>query len=300
MPYSGISSGDAVNDHTGPLARNVLDVATCLDSISGYDGMDDRCLGSPKHGSTLYANALQTESPRLDGFKIAVLKEGFEHSMVDSAVNNTVQSAIQRFTELGATIDEVSIPEHLNGPAIWTIQQRIAGSQTLLGRAHGRRGLNMTEMERERLPWTNEGFQRAYPATKNVIINGLYLSSRFPDLYSKTINIGRKLRDLYEELFTKYDIVVMPTTPVVAPRNGKWGLPIESVTPSTGLTINTAIFNVTGHPAMSIPVGFAPAKDDPQVRLPVGMQIVGGLWEESKILKAGHAWETHFNWKESV
>lgn len=300
VPYSGISSGDAVNDHTGPLARDVLDVATCLDSISGYDGMDDRCLGSPKHGSTLYANTLQTGPTRLDGFKIAVLTEGFKHSMVDPAVKKTVQDAIQKFAELGASIEELSIPEHLNGPAIWTIQQRIAGSQNLLGHATGRRALYMTEMERERLPWTNEGFQRAYPATKNVIINGLYLSSRFPDLYSKTSNIGRRLRDLYEDVFTKFDVVVMPTTPIVAPRNVKRGLPIESVTPSSGLTINTAIFNVTGHPAMTIPVGFAPAKDDPQVKLPVGMQIVGGLWEESKILRAGRAWEAHFDWKEGV
>jgi amidase len=67
-----------------------------------------------------------------------------------------------------------------------------------------------------------------------------------------------------------------------------------------GLTINTAIFDVTGQPAMSIPVGFAPAKDNADVQLPVGMQIVGGLWQESKVLRAGHAWETHFNWKEKI
>ena len=122
--------------------------------------------------------------------------------------------------------------------------------------------------------------------------------SRFPGLYSKTTNIGRQIRDLYEGIFDKYDIVVTPTTPVVAPRHGKRGKPLETLQPSMGLTTNTAIFNVTGHPAMSIPVGFAPAADDSQVLLPVGMQIVGGLWQECKILRAGHAWESHFAWKE--
>ncbi|PYH98672.1 amidase signature enzyme [Aspergillus ellipticus CBS 707.79] len=301
VPFSGIASGDAIDDHTGPLAQNVLDVALCLDAITGYDGIDDRCLCSPKHGSTSFANSLRIEpQARLDGFKVGVLKEGFDHAAVDPAVKYTVMAAVEKFTDLGATIEEISLPDHYHGPAIWTIQQRISGSMTLLGQAHGRRGLNMTEMERERLPWTKEGFQRAFPSTKNVIINGLYLSSCFPDLYGKTVNIGRKLRDQYEEIFQKYDVVVMPTTPVVAPRHGARGLPVESLKPSMGLTINTAIFNVTGHPAISIPVGFAPAKDDAKVKLPVGMQIVGGLWQESKVLRAGYAWEANCDWKEGV
>ncbi|GAQ09413.1 amidase [Aspergillus lentulus] len=298
VPFTGISSGDAVNDHAGPLARNVHDIALCLDAISGYDGIDDRSLGSPKPGSTTFAQRLHAEPTGLDGFRIALLKEGFEHAAVDPAVRECVRTAAQRFKELGAMVEEISLPEHLQGPAIWTIQQRIAGSMNLLGHAHGRRGLYLTEMERARLPWTNESYQRAFPATKNVIINGLYLSSRFPDLYGKTMNIGRRLRDLYETIFEQYDVVIMPTTPVVAPRHGKRGLPLESVKPSMGLTINTAIFDVTGQPAMSIPVGFAPAGDDADVQLPVGMQIVGGLWQESKVLRAGHAWETHFNWQD--
>lgn len=300
VPYSGIASGDAMDDHAGPLARTVLDIAHCLDAISGYDGMDDRSLGSPKHGSTTYAATLQEAPTKLEGFKVGILTEGFGHSIVDPAVRSTVMSAARKYEELGATVEEISLPDHLNGPAVWTIQSRVAGSMNLLGQAHGRRGLGLTELERERLPWTKESFQRAFPTTQNVMINGLYLMSRFPELYAKANNIGRKLRDLYEETFEKYDVVAMPTTPIVAPKHGTRGLPMESIKPSMGLTINTAVFNLTGHPAMSIPVGFAPAKEDEKVRLPVGMEIVGGLWQESKVLRAGHAWETHFNWKEMV
>lgn len=288
-----------MDDHTGPLARSVLDVAHCLDAIAGYDGIDDRCLGSPNPGSTAYAQTLQEQpTTSLEGFRVGVLTEGFEHDLVDPAMKSTVMAAVCKFKELGATIEEVSLPEHLNGPAIWTIQSRISGSLNLLGQSHGRRGLGLTELEQERLPWTDESFQRAFPSSKNVLINGLYLMSRFPGLYSKTTNIGRQIRDLYERIFEQYDIVVTPTTPVVARRHGERGLPLETLQPSMGLTINTAIFNVTGHPAMSIPVGFAPAANNPQLLLPVGMQIVGGLWQESKILRAGHAWESHFAWKE--
>lgn len=297
VPFTGVASGDAMNDHVGPLARTTMEAAACLDVISGYDGIDDRSVGSSKPGSTSFAATLKGDSRRLDGLRIGFLKEGFEHNAVSSTVRDSVMTAVKKFEDLGATIEEVSLPDHLHGPAIWTIQQRIAGAQTLLGQNTGRRGLYMTEMERARLPWNDEGFQRAFPSTKNVIINGLYLTSRFPDLYGKTANIGRQLSDRYQALFEKYDVVVMPTTPVVAPKNGKRGLPVESLQPSMGLTINTAIFNVTGHPAMSIPIGYAPAKDDGEVMLPVGMQIVGGLWQEEKILRVGHAWETHFEWK---
>ncbi|KAJ5048608.1 hypothetical protein NUH16_007113 [Penicillium rubens] len=297
VPFTGISSGDAMTDHAGPLARTTLEAATCLDVISGYDGIDDRALGGSKPGSTRFAAALQQDHNQLDGFKVGIVVEGFDHSAVDPYVKGAVMTAVQKFKELGATIEEVSLPEHLHGPAIWTIQQRIAGAQTLLGQNTGRRGLYMTEMEHARLPWTDDGFQRAFPSTKNVIINGLYLMQRFPGLYGKTANTGRFVSDKYEALFEKYDILVMPTTPVVAPRHGKRELPLDSLRPSMGLTINTAVFNVTGHPALSIPVGFAPAKEDNQVMLPVGMQIVGGLWQEEKILRAGHAWEAHFDWK---
>lgn len=286
-----------MNDHAGPLAQNTRDIATCLDVISGYDGIDDKSLGSPKPGSTSFAASLADSSKRLDGLKIGVLKEGFEHDAVNPSVRHSVLTAVKKFEDLGAVAEEVSLPDHLHGPAIWTIQQRIAGAQTLLGQNTGRRGFYMTELESARLPWTNEGFQRAFPSTKNVIINGLYLMSRFPHLYGKTANIGRQLCDKYQALFEKYDVLVMPTTPVVAPRHGKRGFPLESVKPSMGLTINTAIFNVTGHPALSIPIGFAPAKEDEQVMLPVGMQIVGGLWQEEKILRVGHAWESYCDWR---
>lgn len=286
-----------MNDHVGPLAQTTLDVARCLDAISGYDGIDDKSLGSPMLGTTSFAASLDEGLKRLDSIKIGILKEGFEHDAVSSSVKESVRAAVKQFEGLGASLEEVSLPSHLHGPAIWTIQQRIAGAQTLLGQNTGRRGLCMSELERARLPWTGDGFQRAFPSTKNVIINGLYLMSRFPDLYGKTTNIGRQLCDEYQALFEEYDVLVMPTTPVVAPKHGKWGLPLESVKPSMGLTINTAIFNVTGHPALSIPVGFAPTKEDDHVLLPVGMQIVGGLWQEDKILRVGHAWESSCDWR---
>lgn len=297
VPYTGISSGDSINDHAGPIARNVTNVALCLDAISGRDDFDDKTLGAPTHGSTRYAERLQ---PDVTNLRIGILTEGFEHRLVDTKVKEVVFNAAKSFERLGATVQEVSLPLHLEGPAVWTIQQRIAGTLGMLGYAHGRRGLFSTAYEDARQPWTNATFQKLFPSTKNTIINGLSLMQTYPGLYVKTMNIAQQMRDAYERLFEEYDLIVMPTTPFVAPRNIDWkrgDSPMEALKPSMGITTNTAIFDVTGHPAMSLPVGFAPAKEDDSVMLPVGMQLVGGLWQEQKILDAAFAWESANNWK---
>jgi amidase len=291
-----MSSGDAISDHAGPIARSVTNVALCLDAIAGRDDFDDRTLGAPVHGAARYFHQLQ---PSVAGMRIGVLKEGFEHRLIDGEVKATVMNAVRAFERIGATVEEVSLPLHLEGPAIWTIQQRIAGTLGMMGYAHGRRGLFSTAYEAARQPWTNETFQKLFPSTKNTMINGLSLIQNYPGLYAKTMNIAQHLRDSYEKLFQEYDLIIMPTTPFVAPKNVDWRRgdpPIEALKPSMGITINTAIFNVTGHPAMSLPVGFASSSEDPNVRLPVGMQIVGGLWQEQKILNAAYSWESANDW----
>jgi len=309
VPYTGITSGDFIDDHTGPLTNSVLDTAACLDTIAGYDGIDDRSLGAAAHGTYHFKKTLadlNVADKPLAGFRIGILKEGFNLDISQAEVDTLVRSAADGFALLGATVEEVSVPEHLHGPMIWTIQQRIAGAQGVLGTATGRRGLSLTEFEHARLPWTADNFHKLFPSTKNTVINGLYLAKQFPGLYGKSVNIGRQIRDAYQAKFASggdsehgagFDLIIMPTVPVVAPRHGTKDTPRTCFAPSIGLTSNTAVFNVTGNPALTLPVGFAPAQDDPSVALPVGMQIVAGLWQEEKILQAAYAWESRFDWR---
>lgn len=279
----------------------MIENAACLDAIAGYDGIDDRSLGAGEHGSHGFAETLRPcpgtgNTLPLAGIKIGLLKEGFEHDVMQPEVNGAVLDAVRKFEQLGATVQEVSVPAHREGPAVWTIQQRISGTLTILGQAHGRRGLYLTEFEHARLPWTTENFQKLFPSTQNTVINGLYLMDKFPGLYGKTMNIGRQISDAFDMALEDVDVLVMPTTPFVAPRHGSRGTPLQCFQPTIGLTVNTAVFNVTGHPALSLPVGFAPAREDATVALPVGMQIVGGRWEDKKVYRVAHAWETAFDW----
>lgn len=297
VPYTGITSGDQIDDHAGPIARSVKDIAACLDAVAGNDGIDDRSLGSAPHGSFKFKESLEDIDERLDGVRVGILKEGCENELVQPGVRKTFLETTKRIEELGATVEEVTIPLHSEGPSIWTIQQRISGASGILGHANGRRGLYLTEFEHARLPWTTPNFEKLFPSTKNTVINGMYLADRFPGLYGKTMNIGRQIRDAYEVAFRNYDVVIMPTTPFVAPRHGDRASVLKSFEPSMGMTTNTAVFNVTGHPALSLPVGWSAAADDEQLMLPVGLQIVGGLWQEKKVLRVAKALEGSFDWK---
>lgn len=297
VPYTGITSGDQIDDHAGPIARSVDEIADCLDTIAGYDGVDDRSLAAPPPGSLTYKKSLKSFGSRLDGVRVAVLKEGYDNDLMQPGVRRSFLEAVKRIETLGGAVKEVSIPLHKEGPSIWTIQQRISGTSGILGHANGRRGLYLTEFEHARLPWTAQNFDKLFPSTKNTVINGLYLTHEFPGLYAKTVNIGRRIADAYETTFKEYDVIIMPTTPFVAPRHGDKGAVLQSFEPSMGMTVNTAVFNVTGHPALSLPIGWSEAVDDDQTMLPVGMQVVGGLWQETQILRVAKAVEQSFDWK---
>ncbi|THX15135.1 putative amidase [Aureobasidium pullulans] len=159
VPYTGIASNDPIDDHAGPLARTVMEVAQCLDAISGYDAIDDRSLGAPKRGTTTFASDLLS-NPGAKGMRIGILTESFEIALLDKDVKDLVLSAAHKFKDLGATVEEVSVPMHPLGIAIWTIQQRISGYLALQGHQTGRHSYGLTGLEEAKLPWTQEKFDK--------------------------------------------------------------------------------------------------------------------------------------------
>ena len=108
----------------------------------------------------------------------------------------------------------------------------------------------------------------------------------------------RKLSDLYDNILSFVDVMVMPTTLYPPDR-----LPAGNATPvvqmeaAKGLTDNTCSFNATGHPALAMPIGFVPANADKSVRLPASMQIVGRWHGELTILQTAYAWEQAIDWQ---
>src|SRR6185312_8976738 len=113
VPYTGIMPIEIFVDHTGPMTANVADNALLLEVIAGDDGYDPR-IKAPKVQE--YTKAL---GKGVKDMKIGVVKEGFSQPTAEAAVNESVKAASKSFETLGASLQEVSIPMHLVGPAIW-------------------------------------------------------------------------------------------------------------------------------------------------------------------------------------
>lgn len=135
--------------------------------------------------------------------------------------------------------------------------------------------------------------------SKEALLSGEFAWQKYGTVYPKAVNIMRKLRDSYDNLLDSVDVIVMPTTLVPANR-----LPMADAPPmvqleaAKGLTENTCQFNATGHPALAMPIGLVPAREDNGVMLPASMQIVGKWHDELTILRVAHAWEQSTNWKD--
>lgn len=122
--------------------------------------------------------------------------------------------------------------------------------------------------------------------------------SQYPLAYPKAVNLTRMIKDAYDAALQEVDLLVMPTTVTPSNRYPLTGAtPLEQSSAAIGKLENTATFNGSGHPALAMPIGFVPAKDDPQLMLPASLQIVGKYWDEEGILKAAYAWESAQDWR---
>ncbi|KAK7890517.1 hypothetical protein LTR67_007725 [Exophiala xenobiotica] len=308
VPYTGILGVSAVIDHVGPMARTVLDCALLLEAIAGPDGIDDRQPHVNWFRSVPYSKEvrqhLETAGPRpLDGIKIGVLEEGFQHPRQDAHVARKVRQSIDKFEELGAEIHSCYIPEHRDTELAWMCTlPAFALTQGLVLNSSGRKELAMTgpaALGNGRL--SQSSFDVLNTAGQNLYLRGLFLQETYgAALVSRCTNLLRKLSDDYDVALRHFDVLVMPTTPLPLRRifgSRSEGSIFERLTRTIGITANTAPFNASGHPALSIPVGFSPALDDPSIRLPVGLQLVGRKFEDALLLKGAASWEDHYNWR---
>jgi amidase len=130
------------------------------------------------------------------------------------------------------------------------------------------------------------------------MLAGLYLWNKHPTHYGKAMNLYRRLIDEYDAALSQVDVLITPTTPYVADRHAAPDAgPREQMAKSAGVAVNTVCFNASGHPALSLPIGKLGALEDDNVKLPVGMQIVGKRFDEETIYRVAAAWESNFDWK---
>lgn len=309
VPYTGCISLEATIDHVGPMTRNVQDCATLLEVIAGNDGIDDRQPYSWPQGKIKFGEEikkhLQAESDKpLKGIKVGVLKEGFEDPMTDPNVAAASRAAIAKLSLLGAEIKDISIPLHKESGMIWMVCLPMAGTtQGLLANPAGRKQLLFPERSTKVGPQlSQEAFEALGPGGQNIYLRGLFLKDRYgASLHARCTNLLRKLNDEYERALRDVDVLVMPT--IILPptkiqeKGGRTLGVLKMLSRTVGATYNTASFNSTGHPGLSLPVGFVPARDDKDVFLPTGLQIVGRKFEDLTCMKVAASWEKANEWK---
>ncbi len=262
-------------DQIGPITRNVRDNALLLEAISGVDANDSTSANVevPDFAAQLTGD--------IKGLKVAVPKEYLGEG-VSAGVKAQVQAAIDKLKELGATVDEVSLPHSKYALAAYYILSSSEASSNLSrfdGIRYGFRA-EADNLEDLYLQTRAQGFG---DEVKRRIMLGTYSLSAgtYDAYYKKAQQVRTLIKQDFDEVFKSYDVIVGPTTPTTA---FKLGENIEDPMTVYANDILTVPINLAGVPAISIPCGF-------DGDLPVGLQIIGNYFEEGTVYRVADAFE---------
>ena len=287
VPYTGIAPLEITIDTCGPMTANVADNALLLEVIAGPDGIDSR-----QHGAagSHYTEAL---AAGVKGLRIGVLTEGFGHPNSEPDVDARVRAAAERFAKLGATVADISVPAHVQGFAVWAAIRGDAACVTLLemnGAGINHEGLYVTSLMEKAMAWRGRADSFA-DTIKIASIFSKYTLDRYGGrFYAKAQNVRRRLRAAYDAALSAHDLLLLPTVPMKAtPIPHRGASPQEITRRSWEPTRNTCPFNVTGHPAISLPCGMEDGR-------PIGMMLVGRHYDESTIYRAAASFERDGDW----
>ena len=243
-------------DHVGPMARRVTDAAVLLDVIAGRDAADP---GSADVPTDSYVAGIDDG---IAGWRIGVIADEWLGD-VDAEVRASVRAAVDALASAGAWVDELSAPE-LRDAA------RLNGLMTTADAA---------AFHRERMEQAPDDF--GADILTRLRRGAGYGAADYANARRRQTILRRTFSSWFVEHGGALDAVVLPTTPIAAPRIAG----LDAVATAAPLTRLTAPFNFTGLPALSVPCGVT------SDGLPIGLQIVGAPWAERRVLRVGRSYE---------
>jgi len=273
-------------DQGGPLARSAEDLALLLDVMAGFDPRDSTSMDRPKGD---YAGALRGG---VKGLTIGLPREYFSRDLA-ADVAEPILAAIEELRRLGAKTVEVSLPnQHLSVPVYYVIAPAEASSNLSRydGVRYGHRAAEYADLADMYARTRAQGF--GAEAKRRIMIGTYVLSHGYYDAYYlQAQRIRRLIAGDFAAAFAKCDLIAGPAAPSVAYDLGaKKDDPVQMYLDD----LYTIPINLAGLPGMSIPCGFG-AKSRP-----VGLQIVGNYWDESRMLAAAHAFQQVTDWHTRV
>lgn len=308
IPYTGCAGLHPAIDHAGPMGHNVDDIALMLSVLAGYDGLDPRMTAEcplrenvPQYHQELASFAKAAHPGK--GMKIGIISESLSSPGTSPEVASVVeQAALKHFAAAGAEVSRVDVPMHVSlGPAIWTAATRNhMASLTAAGRIPDVLSHNLPHFQ-PKWPLDQQMFELLShwnPAVINIIFSQTFLNEKYgAEVQAKAHRHVFQLRAAYDKALEEYDVLITPTSLTVAPphpdmrREADGGSSImDKMKLAVGSTNNTCPFNITGHPAISVPCGWGKSSGG-EGWLPVGMQIIGKRWDDLKVLKAAKVFE---------
>ncbi|WP_279401423.1 Asp-tRNA(Asn)/Glu-tRNA(Gln) amidotransferase subunit GatA [Piscibacillus salipiscarius] len=265
-------------DQIGPITRTVEDNARILEVISGQDEMDSTSanVDVPK-----YSDALTGD---VKGLKIAVPKEYFREG-VDEKVKESVRKALGQLEELGAEWEEVSLPHSKYAVATYYMIASSEASANLArfdGVRYGKRSENAKDMMDMFKMSRSEGF--GDEVKRRIMLGTFCVKLRLLRcLLQKAQQVRTLIKQDFDQIFEKYDVVIGPTAPTTA---FKVGEKIDDPLTMYANDIMTIPVNLAGVPGISVPCGFHPDNN-----MPIGLQIIGKHFDESTVYRVAHAYE---------
>ena len=278
----GIVAFGSSLDQVGPIGRDVEDVATMLDCISGHDPRDSTSNPEPVPEARPYLGR------DVRGMKVGVPKEYFIAGM-EPGVRARIDEALKVLEGLGCEVDtSLSLPSTEHALAVYYLIAPSEASANLArydGVKYGysyREGASMWEnMEQTRARGFGDEVKR------RIMLGAYALSAGYYDAYYlKAQKVRTLINNEFKAAFERYDVIVTPTSPTVAfPIGAKLNDPYAMYLND----VYTLPASVAGLPSINVPCGLSEG-------LPVGMQIIGNFFDEGRIISAAHAFETTFGW----
>ncbi len=267
-------------DQAGPMTQTAEDAALVLNVMAGFDEKDSTSAERDVEDYT----ALLNDS--IKGLTIGLPKEFFSDGL-DDEVASQVMAAVKEFEAMGAKVKEVSLPNSAYAIPTYYIVAPCECSSNLSrldGVRYGYRCEDPKDLEDLYLRSRTEGFGEE--VKRRIMIGAYALSAGYYDAYYLKAQKTRHLiSEDFKKAFKDVDVIMGPVSPTTAFDLGSVKDPVSMYLAD----IYTLSANLAGLPGMSIPAGFAQ-------NLPVGLQLIGNYWSESKLLNIAHQFQQQTDW----
>ncbi len=262
-------------DQIGILARNSKDIASLLEIIAGYDELD------PTTANVEVSQYTKTLDRDIKGLVIGLPKEYYSDQL-DDEVRGKIEEAKIELEKLGATFKEISLPHTQYAIATYYIISSAEAASNLARYDGVRYGLRTSNESVEDMYVKSRSKGFGTEVKRRIMIGNYVLCSGFYDAYYKRASqIRRLIKEDFENAFKQVDLILTPTSPVVASKKGE---KIQDPITMYLSDIYTVCINLAGLPAISVPTKFIG-------KLPVGMQLIGNYFKEDLLLNVANVYE---------